>query len=224
MIDYATKRRHMVESQLRPNGITDARINGAMWDIPRELFVPPSRQALAYIDEDLALSVPSQGRNVRYLMEPMVFARLVQLADIGEEDLVLDVGCGLGYSAAVLSRLARSVVALEDDEEMARSANTNLTTNGILNVAVVSGPLAQGYAREAPFDVIFVNGQVEEVSPSLLEQLKDGGRLVAVIDHGPVGKATLFSRHGSATSQRVAFDASVGRLSGFDVARPSFVF
>ena len=224
MIDYATKRRHMVESQLRPNGITDARITSAMFELPREAFVPAALQALAYIDEDIAINDRASGQKRRFLMEPMVFARLVQLAEIGPEDIVLDVGCGLGYSTAILARLSGSVVALEDDETLRLGAAENLAANGVTNAAVVQGPLADGYPKEAPYDVIFVNGQVPEVPPSLLEQLKDGGRLVAVIDQGPVGKASLFSRHKSATSRRIAFDASIGRLPGFEEVEPSFVF
>jgi len=222
MIDYATKRRHMVESQLRPNGVTDLRINLAMLDIPRERFVAPSRQSFAYIDEDVP--VTDQGRDPRCVIEPMVFARMVQLADISADDIVLDVGCGLGYSTAVLSRLAQSVVALESDPQFVSEASSRLSDISVSNAAVVEGPLAQGFAKEAPYDAIVINGRVEEVPDALLDQLKEGGRLVAVVDHGPLGKATLFVKQNNTVSRRVAFDATIARLSGFEKKRSAFIF
>jgi len=211
----------MVESQLRPNGVTDLRINKAMLEIPRERFVAASRQAFAYIDEDVPAS---EGANPRFVMEPMVFARLIQLAEISGDDIVLDVGCGLGYSTAVLSHLAQSVVALEDNAELVAEASARLAEVGVSNAAVVEGPLNAGYPSEAPYDVIVINGCVGEVPEALLGQLKDGGRLVAVVDNGPVGKATVYVRQDGAISSRVAFDATVAPLPGFEKKRPAFVF
>lgn len=222
MIDYATKRRNMVESQLRPNGVTDFRINTAMLNIPRERFVAASRQSFAYIDEDIPFSDRDDG--ARCVVEPMVFARLVQLADIADNDIVLDIGCGLGYSTAVLAQLAQSVVALENDPQFVSEATSRLGELGVSNAAVVEGPLNLGYAREAPYDVIVVNGGVGEVPEGLLAQLKEGGRLVAVIDHGPVGRATLFVKQNNVVSRRAAFDAAITRLPDFDKKSPAFVF
>nr|WP_137389213.1 protein-L-isoaspartate O-methyltransferase [Rhodoligotrophos defluvii] len=221
MIDYATKRRNMVESQLRPNGVTDPRINTAMLEIPRELFVAPMRQPLAYIDEDVAIT---DGSQARYIMEPMVFARLIQLAEVGPGDVVLDIGCGLGYSSAVLARLAQSVVGLEEDPQLVADGNARLAQIGAANAVLVQGHLNQGYPQEAPYDVIVINGQVAEVPSRIFSQLRDGGRLVAVIDHGPIGKASLFTVNKGAISQRIAFDASVVRLPGFEKQRPLFTF
>lgn len=222
MIDYATKRRHMVESQLRPNGITDARITKAMLEIQRELFVPAARQPFAYIDEDVALT--EAGTAPRYLMEPMIFARLVQLAEIGSDDFVLDIGCGFGYSTAVLARLAQSVVGLEENQDLVEEGAKRLAEIGVANAALVQGRLNEGYPAEAPYDVIVLNGQVGEVPDVILSQLKDGGRLVTVLDGGPIGKAAVFTRNNEATSHRIAFDASVASLAGFEKKMPDFVF
>lgn len=215
MQDFALARAHMVDSQIRTNDVTDHRLIAALFDIPRERFVPAGRRALAYIDEDIPLDGASGGET-RYLMEPMPFARLVQLADIGAGDVVLDVGCATGYSSAVLARLAEAVVALESDEALAAVANETLPALEVGNVAVVSGPLAAGYPDEGPYDVIFVNGSVEEVPQALFDQLREGGRLVAVVtDERGVSQAWLFTRRGGQTSGRPAFNAWAKPLPGF---------
>jgi len=220
-IDYATKRKIMVESQLRPNGVTDSRITTAMLELPRELFVAAARQPLAYIDEDVAIS---DGANARYLLEPMVFARLVQLAEIGAGDVILDIGCGYGYSSAVLARLGQSVVGLDDNPQFVSDGTERLAQAGMANVVLVEGALNEGYPAEAPYDVIVINGQIAEVPQNILSQLRNGGRLVAVIDNGPIGKATLFTVNNGAVSQRIAFDASAARLAGFEKKVPAFTF
>jgi len=219
MTDFEAARFNMVESQVHPADVTDPRILSIMGEIPREQFVPASVRPVAYIDEDVTIRPAGQTSAARYLMEPMPFARLVQLAAVKDSDLVLDVGCGMGYSAAVLARLADSVVALESDEALAETATQRLQEQNIDNVAVVTGPLPEGNAKQGPYDVIFINGSLEEVPAALLDQLAEGGRLVAVIDKGPVGKAHLFVRHGEVTSSRFAFDASVRPLPGFERER-----
>ena len=223
MEDFAQARTAMVESQVRPNDVTDRRLLAALTEIPRERFVPAARRAIAYIDEDILLKPADAERPARYLMEPMPFAKLVQLADVKPTDLVLDIGCGTGFSSAVLSRLADSVVALECDEELAAAANETLPELQIGNVAVVTGPLHEGYAGEGPYDVIVLNGAVSEVPDALFGQLKEGGRLVAIVAEEGRSLAWLFVCHGGRASGRPAFSASAKPLPGF-AREEGFVF
>jgi protein-L-isoaspartate(D-aspartate) O-methyltransferase len=222
MLDFPTARLNMVESQVRPNGITDSRIIRAMLDIPREDFVPPDKRALAYMDEDIPLTSAATGGPERVLVEPMAFARLVQLARIGPEDVVLHVGAGTGYGTAVLARLAKQIVAVEENPELAAVAQIHLKAQ--THVKVVSGPLTQGYKPAAPYDVILIEGRIGEVPEGLLAQLKDGGRLVAVIGNAVVGEACCWTRVGTALSKQRGFDATVGELPGFAAKKPDFVF
>lgn len=222
MIDTALARRNMVESQVRTNNVTDRALIAAMLELPRERFVAPAMRDLAYIDEDLPLADTGAGRE-RWLMAPMPFARLVQLAGVGAGDLVLDVGCGTGYSTAALARLGESVVGLESDPELSARADALMVDLGVGNAAVVTGDLALGYPGQGPYDVIVVEGAVEEVPATLLAQLREGGRLVAPVLHGPIGKATLFESIGGTVSSRIDFDINVRPLPGFRKA-VAFVF
>ncbi|MGR7997131.1 protein-L-isoaspartate O-methyltransferase family protein [Xanthobacter sp. ZOL 2024] len=223
MIDFVELRRGMVDAQVRANDVTDHRIVGAMLEIPREKFVPAPLKSLAYIDDDLIIR-PAQGRTpARYLVEPMVVARLIQLADVQENDHVLDIGAGTGYTAAVLSRLAQQVVALEEDAELAAAATKTLAELGVDNVAVMQGPLVAGWPAEADYDVIFVNGAVDLIPPTLFGQLKEGGRLVTVFGQGGAGQARLYTKVSGQVSEWPAFNAAVPRLPGFEAA-PRFVF
>lgn len=220
MTDFDQSRRKMVDNQLRTNDVTDHRILDAMEVVPRERFVPAAKKAVAYIDEDLPIGTSESGR---VLMKPHIFGKLVQLAEIREEDVVLVVGAGTGYSSAVISKLAASVVALEENEDLAKIATDVLVDLGIENAVVVEGPLAKGYASEGPFDVIFVDGAVEVLPDDLVSQLKPDGRLVAVEGIGGAGTAKLYQRSGDAVSSRFGFNASVGLLPGFSKAA-EFVF
>jgi len=215
--DYSLQRTKMVDGQLRTTDVTDTAILDAMHDVPREEFVPRRLQALAYIDEDLEVA-PG-----RYLMEPSPFARLIQLAGIKPADFVLDVGCATGYSAAVLSRIASSVVALESDSELAGSAGETLARLGYDNAVVVERALGGGLPDEAPYDVIVIEGAVDEVPDALFHQLRDGGRLVAVIGEGGSGIAHLFVKDGDAVASRRVFNCAVRSLPGFQKA-PEFQF
>ena len=218
MADYAQARRVMVDRQVRTADVTDLRIISALLDVPREAFVPVARRAVAYLDLDVPVS-----ESGRALLKPMVFAKLLQAAAIRDTDHVLDVGCATGYSAAVLGKLAGHVVALEEDAAMARGASETLAQTGANNVAVVSGALAAGRVEDAPYDVIMVEGAAQVVPNSLLSQLKEGGRLVAVVGSGPMGKATLYRRVGGHASAVPVFDAAAPALPGF--AKPAaFVF
>lgn len=208
----------MVESQLRTNKVTDTRILEAFETVPRERFLPEGRSGVAYIDEDLPVA-PG-----RYLMEPMILARLLQAAEIAPGDIVLDIGCASGYSCAVLARLADTVVALEADEALSQQAETALQDLVIDNAVVVQGDLTQGYAKQAPYNVILLGGAVAAVPEAIVSQLAEGGRLVAVLRPEPqIGQAVLIRKAAGTTSHRVLFDASTPLLPGF-AAPKRFVF
>ncbi len=204
----------MVDGQVRTTDVTNAPLIEAMLTVPREAFVSAGQRDIAYIDEDIRIG-GANGAG-RYLMEPSPFAKLLQLAEIDASDSALDVGCGTGYASAVLSRLAKSVVALESDPALAESASSTLSTLGYDNVTVVQGPLAQGQAAKAPYNVIFVGGSVEEVPAALLDQLAEGGRLVAVEGQGNSGVARLFFKAGGVVTGRRAFNAAIKPLPGFE--------
>lgn len=223
MTAYDKARLNMVESQVRPNRVTDRRILTAMLEIPRELFVPASMRPLAYMDQDVPVRSAGREAPARYLMAPMPLAQLIQLADVGPEDLVLDVGCATGYSTAILARLGEAVVGLEQEPTLVEAAARALTDLGVDNAAIVTGDLAKGYAEEGPYDAILLGGAAAEVPEALLSQLKDGGRLVAIIADGGLGKATLFENVGGSISRRPMFDAGACPLPRFQKA-PAFVF
>ena len=213
MTDHAAARRNMVSGQIRTNRVTDERLIEAMEEIPRERFVPHAKRGVAYVDEDVEIA------SGRYLMEPMVLARMVQEAGIAADDMVLDVGCGTGYAAAVMSRLAGTVIALDVDGSLAAEAEGALNAVGADNAIVVTGPLAEGYARQAPYDVILLGGAVDHLPQALADQLAEGGRIVGVLrEAGGVGQATLWARHRGALSSRSLFEASLPPLPG--IARP----
>jgi protein-L-isoaspartate(D-aspartate) O-methyltransferase len=208
----------MIESQIRPNKVMDERVLAAFAAIRRELFVPERLRSIAYIDEDLPLG------GGRYLMQPMVAARLIQAAAIIPGDRVLIVGAGTGYEAAVASVLTRNVVALEEDSELARCARAALVDHAIAAVAAVEGPLRSGYRARAPYDAILFGGAVAEVPGEIIDQLAEDGRLLAVERRGSdVGRASLTKRTGGTLARRVIFDAATPLLPSFSRS-PSFVF
>jgi protein-L-isoaspartate(D-aspartate) O-methyltransferase len=219
MIDFELARKTMVDNQLRTSSITDRRILGAMGEVPREKFVPPSRQSLAYIDEAHVLPGPSH----RALPPPAPFARLIQLAGIGAGDTVLDVGAGTGYTSAVLARLAARVVALESDAELVKMARETLADVGAGAVTVVEGALDVGAAKHGPYDVIVIEGTVGIVPQKLLAQLKDGGRLVALIKTGAAAVANRYVRSGNDYAARAEFNTSLPPL-GTEPPGEKFVF
>lgn len=221
--DFSAQRAKMIEGQLRTTDVTNVALLDAMRDIPREEFVPGRLKSLAYSDEDLEVAAAGDGQEARYLMEPSPFGKMVQLAEISASDFVLDVGCATGYSSAVFSLLASSVVALECHPALAEAASAKLSDLGYDNVAVVEGPLPDGYAAEAPYDLIFIGGAVEFVPDTLLLQLKDGGRLVTIRGLGNAGFAELYVKDDGIVSSRRAFNASVKALPGFR-REQAFVF
>jgi protein-L-isoaspartate(D-aspartate) O-methyltransferase len=216
-MDFAAARRKMVASQVRTNRVTDPLVSSAMEAVPREYFVPAERRSVAYLDEDQPLG------NGRYIMEPMALGRLLQMADVEPGDKALVVAAGTGYSAAVLARMAESVVVLENDTSFAEKASKIMTELVIPNVTVVRGDLASGVPAKAPFDVILIDGAVNEIPMALKQQLRDGGRLVAVVRSGPVGRATLVTRIGDAWGSRTDFDLIMAYLPEF-APQPKFVF
>lgn len=227
MTGFERQRLTMVESQLRPNEVTDTRLLAAMRALPRERFVPPKLSALAYMDEAIEVFPAFDGAPPRFLLAPMVLARLVQLAAIQPEDSVLDIGCATGYSTAVLASLGRSVIGLEPEPELARAACDRLRELGIENATIVEGPLSAGSPEGAPYDVIVLNGSVSEVPETQLAQLKDGGRLAAILSAGAnqasQGRAYLFVKVGTELSGLPHFDAGARPLPGF-TPEPCFSF
>ena len=222
-MDFATQRTNMVESQVRPSDITDRRIIRAMAEIPRELFVPQALRDVAYMDADVPLSAAgSVAAAGRALIATRTFAKLVQLAEIEADDVVLDVGAATGYSVAVLAKLARAVIALESDDRLAREARRNLAALKLDNVSVVTSDLPGGHPQDGPYDAILVEGAVAEVPRALLQQLKDGGRLVAIRlstpAQGSLGKAVVWRRHDGTVGENSAFDAAAPELPGFEKA------
>ena len=217
MTDFTTARRNMVEGQVRTADVTDLRIQSAMLDIPRENFVPKSVAGLAYLDLDL----PVDEEGSRRLLKPMVLAKMIHAADIDPGDRVLDVACATGYAAAVLSRCAGGVVALEQDTMLVQAARSALAE--VANVTVNSGPLTGGWPQGAPYDLVLLEGATEVIPQGFVPQLKDGGRLVCVLGGGPGAKAMLYYRSGDELAGRPIFDAAATVLPGFTKA-PVFAF
>lgn len=216
-MDYETARRNMVESQIRTNKVTHAALLAALAAIPRERFVPAERAHAAYVDEAIPLAAG------RYLMEPMVFARLVQVAEPGPSDSALVVGSATGYGAAVLARLVKSVVALESDPALAVKGREQFARLGVMGATQVEGPLEQGWPRGAPYDLILLEGAAEVIPQGLFDQLADGGKLMAVIIAEGMGRAILYTKRANVLSHRAVFDAAVHPLPGFEGKR-GFVF
>ncbi len=208
----------MVESQIRTNKVTDPGIVDAFGTVAREAFVGDARKGIAYVDEDLEVA-PG-----RFLMEPMVLARLLQAAAPQSGDIALDIGCTTGYSTAVLSRLAETVVGLEKDRALMDAANRTLNALDVDNAVVVEGPLDAGYQKQAPYNVIVFEGAVSAVPEAVKRQLAEGGRLVAVVvDATGIGRGTLIQRSGESYSSRTLFDAGTPLLPGFE-REAGFVF
>jgi protein-L-isoaspartate(D-aspartate) O-methyltransferase len=217
MLDFATARTNMVESQLRTNRVTDRRLIAAFETVPRENYVPESKRAIAYVDEDLKVATD------RYMTEPMVLARLIEDAHVQTGDVALVVGAGTGYACAILANLAATVVGLESEEALADAAEATLAREGVDNAVIVRGKLTEGVPRQGPFNVIVIDGAIETLPEALVEQLADGGRLVGVRREGPVGRAFLLEKFGDATGERVLFDARTPVLRDF-AAEKGFVF
>ncbi len=213
MSEFASRRMMMVDTQVRPSDVTKFPIIEAMLHVPREVYVPRDRQEAAYVGENMEIT---PGRVV---LEPRTLAKMLDALNIQPGEIVLDLGCGLGYSAAVIARLADTVVAVEEDAGLAAEAQRALAEEGVDNAVVVAGPLADGSARHGPYDVITVEGGIETLPQALADQLKEGGRIAAVFMNGALGTVKTGIKIGGRIDWRFAFNASAPLLPGFARAR-----
>lgn len=216
-------RARMVNNQLRTFDVTDHRVQDAFATVERERYVPAESRIIAYSDVEIPIVNDAIDRPTRCMTRPAILARLFQLAQVEPEDVVLVVGAGLGYTAAVAGLLAGSVIALESDPALAERASAALEAANVANAAVVTGPLAAGYPSEAPYDVILVDGAIEIEPTALFEQMKVGGRLVAIEGRGLAGRAMISYRSASGISTRFVFNAAATVLPSFEKV-PSFTF
>ena len=216
-MDFEQQRHNMVEGQIRPNKVTDEAVIAAIQKTPRELFVPKTRRGIAYSD------APLKAGEGRYLMPPMVIARLLDALTIEPDNVALVIGAGSGYEAALLGRLADAVVVVDNNPTLVAQVTNRLAAVDLDAVAVVEGDMTAGLPRQGPFDVILFNGAVAEAPRAILDQLADGGRAVAVVRHVGVGRATLFTRIGDTITKIEVFDANTPPLPGFE-PKSTFVF
>jgi protein-L-isoaspartate(D-aspartate) O-methyltransferase len=218
---FSIARQNMVDCQVRPSDVTDIRIIDAMLDVPREAFVPANQRAMAYLDLDLDVGEAASSK--RFLIKPVVIARMLQAAEITDADNVLVVGCASGYAAAVVAKLAAKVTATESDSALAAKARDVLAQIGLANVTVQTAAAADGAAANAPYDVIVLDGATEIVPDQLYQQLKDGGRLVGVFATTKPPRAMIVTRSHGDFGNRALFDAVVPVLPGLE-RLPAFVF
>ncbi len=223
MVEYALQRLNMVESQVRPSNLTDRRIARAMLETARETFLPEQLQSVAYSDMELMIAGDNEGQEARALLAPRTVAQMIQALELDDDDVVLLVGAGSGYEVALLAKIAQTVVALESDAALASAAEAALEAEESSNAVVVTGPLADGYASEGPFNAIFVNGGVDDVPTRLLDQLKDGGRLTAIRREGELARLVVWLRVGEHFSVSERNTAAAAVLPGF-AREPVFEF
>ncbi|MBT8416025.1 MAG: protein-L-isoaspartate O-methyltransferase [Silicimonas sp.] len=213
MADYARRRSTMVDTQVRPSDVTKFPIIEAMLSIPREEFVPSGKREAAYVGENIDLG------GGRVVLEPRTLAKMLEAVDIQPDEMVLDIGAGHGYSSALAAHLAEAVIALEEVPDLAREAERALAEAGSDNVAVVEGALTEGAARHGPYDVILVQGAVQRMPETITDQLKDGGRVVAIFLEGSLGVVRVGYRIDGQMTWRFAFNAGAPVLSGFEASR-----
>jgi protein-L-isoaspartate(D-aspartate) O-methyltransferase len=216
MTDFASRRTMMVDTQVRPSDVTKFPIIEAMLAIPREVYVPRDKREVAYLGENLAIA---PGRVV---LEARTLAKLLDALDIQPDEIVLDLGCGLGYSSAVIARLAEAVIAIEEDADLAAEAEKTLAAEGVDNAAVIAGPLAAGSAKHGPYDVITIQGGIEVLPGGLAAQLKEGGRIGCVFMEGALGVARIGYKVDGKVTWRFVFNAAAPVLPGFE-ARSGFI-
>ncbi|WP_028913783.1 protein-L-isoaspartate O-methyltransferase family protein [Pseudorhodobacter ferrugineus] len=212
MTDFAARRTMMVDTQVRPSDVTKFPIIEAMLVVPREAFVGEGQLEAAYAGDNL---IVAPGR---VILEPRSFAKLLDAVDVQPDEAVLDLGCGFGYSTAVVARLAEAVVAVEEDAAMVAEAQGRLSAHNVDNAAVIAGPLVAGAAKHGPYDVILIQGAVQVVPEALTAQLKDGGRIGVIFMEGSLGVAKIGHKSANGVTWRYAFNASAPVLQGFEAA------
>ncbi|MGC9370311.1 MAG: protein-L-isoaspartate O-methyltransferase family protein [Paracoccaceae bacterium] len=213
MPDYVARRRTMVDTQVRPSDVTKFPIIEAMLSVPREVYVPAPKREAAYAGNNLDLG------GGRVMLEPRTLAKMLDALAIQPDELVLDLGCGLGYSTAVIARLAEAVIGVEEDAEMAAEAQATLSQEGVDNAAVIEGPLAEGAAKHGPYDVIVLQGAVEHMPQAVLDQVKEGGRIAALFMEGALGACRVGYKIDGEINWRFAFNAGAPVLPGFERQR-----
>lgn len=213
MSNYDELRTVMVDTQVRPSDVTKFPVIEAMLTVPRELYVPDAWRPTAYAGENVPLA-PG-----RVLLEPRTLGKMLDAADIKPTDLVLDIGCGFGYSTALAASLAEAVVALEEDEDMAREAETTLAAEGVDNAILVKGPLSGGAPQHGPYDVVLVQGGVEELPETIGAQMNDGARIVCTFIEGALGAVRVGHKIDGVINWRFAFNAGAPVLAGFEKQR-----
>ncbi|MCR9158427.1 MAG: protein-L-isoaspartate O-methyltransferase [Rhodobacteraceae bacterium] len=212
MTDFAARRTMMVDTQVRPSDVTKFPIIDAMLSVPRELFVPREQAEAAYISENVPIA---PGRVV---LEPRTLGKLLDAINIEGNELVLDIGAGYGYSSALVARMAEAVIAVEEDETLASEAQTMLAEQGADNVVLHTGPLADGAAQHGPYDAILIQGGVEQIPDSLLDQLKEGGRIGCLFMEGALGVVRIGYKIDGDVTWRFAFNATAPVVPGFEKA------
>ena len=212
MQDLSARRTMMVDTQVRPSDVTKFPIIDALLSIPRETYLPDEMREAAYVGDNIELG------NGRVVLEPRTLAKLLDALDIQPDEMVLDIGTAYGYSTAIVAKLAHTVVAVEEDEAMAGEAQRALSANDIDNAAVIDGALSEGAAKHGPYDVILIQGGVEEVPQQILDQLKDGGRIGALFMEDALGVVRVGHKLDGAMTWRFAFNASAPKLAGFEAA------
>lgn len=210
MADFAARRTTMVDTQVRPSDVTKYPIIDAMLSVAREDFVPASHRDAAYIGENMDIGAG------RVILEPRTLAKMLDALDIAPHELVLDIGSAFGYSTAIVSRIAQAVVAVEEDETMARDAQEALSNTGADNAIVHTGAMKMGAAEHGPYDVILVQGGVDHVPDSIEAQLKDGGRIAALFMDGALGEVRIGYKMDGALTWRLAFNAAAPVVPGFE--------
>lgn len=210
MTDFASLRRMMVDTQVRPSDVTKFPIIEALLSVPREAFVPDGRRETAYVGENIDLGAG------RVVLEPRTLAKMLDALDLQSDEMVLDIGCGLGYSSAVIARMVEAVVAVEQDAQMATDAQAALTGFGADNAAVIEAPLAEGAAKHGPYDVIILQGSVEHLPDAIVSQLKEGGRIAALFSEGSLGVCRIGYKIDGEVNWRFAFNAGAPVLPGYE--------
>ena len=200
----------MVDTQVRPSDVTKFPIIEALLAVRKETYVPAAFQDAAYAETAVSL-----GDN-RSILEPRAFAKLLDAVNVQPDELVLDIGSGLGYSSAVLGQLAQTVCAVEVDEAMAQEAETNLAQEGVVNVFVSQGDLSEGAKQHAPYDVIIIEGGVDNLPVALTEQLAEGGRIAGIFSEAGVGRVKVGTKVDDHVTWRNAFEAEASILPGFE--------